>query len=126
MTEPRHPARLIGCRSGCHRVGETGQPQGLQLHAIKLLAAEIRRIDGVRIDQHRSDASAAEHGGSERAGQTPACDDNIDVPQLGLPKPVCLRRKSSKNNKARCAIPAGRGRYRGIAVKLRAAGDHGE
>ena len=84
--EARHPAFLIRRRAAQHRVGEAGQPQRLQLHAVELLAAEIRRIDRVRIDQHGVDAGAAEHCGRERAGEAAACDDNIGVPQLHLPK----------------------------------------
>ena len=66
-------------------------PQRTELQAVELLAAEIRRIDRVRIGQHGVDTGPAEHGGGKRAGQTAACDRNVGVPQLHLPK-----RKSHK------------------------------
>ena len=78
------PGFLVGRRRTHHGVGETGQPQRLQLRAVELFAAEIRRVDRVRIDQHGIDACAAEHGGCERAGEAATCDDNVGVPQLHL------------------------------------------
>jgi hypothetical protein len=81
----RHQAIGGGGRGGDHGRGKAGQPQRLQLDVIDLLAAEIRRIDRMRVDQNGIDAGTAQHRGRERTREAATGNDNIGVPQLHLP-----------------------------------------
>jgi len=51
--------------------------QQRDLRCIELLAAEIRRIDRMRVDQDRTQARATQHDRGGRAGQPAADDRNI-------------------------------------------------
>src|SRR5688572_30271944 len=59
FTVIRHP------RKDC--VGESGFLKNLYLGAIQFFAAEIQRVDGVRIDENAIDPSTPQHRGRDRA-----------------------------------------------------------
>jgi hypothetical protein len=62
--EARDPAFAIESPGAEHRIRQPGPPQDRGLRAVKLFAAQLRRIDGVRIDQHDIVARPRQHGGS--------------------------------------------------------------
>ena len=81
------------------RVRESGLVQHADLLATDLFAAQLRRIDRMRIDQDGGDAGASQHGGGDRAGEPAAYDGNI---ASGASAPVsafertCTTAKSNK------------------------------
>jgi len=64
---------------------ETGQAQRLHLRAVELLAAEVFGIGRMRIDDDGVNAGAAKHGGSKRAGQPAAGNDNVRLAHCHAP-----------------------------------------
>ena len=48
--------------------------------SVKLLAAEVGRIDRMRVDQERVDAGTAQHGCGSRSGEAAADDGDIRMP----------------------------------------------
>lgn len=79
--DPQFVARRCGVQ---HRIGNTGLAKQAELRPVELLAAEVRRINRVRIDQHRVDAGAPQHRGRGGAGKPAADDRNVRVPHGGL------------------------------------------
>src|SRR6185437_16340590 len=91
--EAGDPGRAVG-RGGTEDVG--GEPRALEdrdLRAVEFLAAEVGRIDGVRIDEDGVDAGAPEHRRGHRAGQSAADYDNIRILHRSISAhPGCVSR----------------------------------
>ena len=86
--EAGDPGLTVGRRVAQHIVGEPGLLQDIDLDAVELLAAEVGRIDGIGIDEHRVDAGAAKHRRSHRARQ--ATTDNHHICILHRAISVCV------------------------------------
>ena len=71
--EAGDPAFAVGRRRRQYALGEAGFLQDLDLHAVKFFAAEVRRINRVRIDHDGVDAGSPEHRGRGGARE-PAAD----------------------------------------------------
>ena len=80
IAETRDPDVAVQGGRLHHGVGEAGLSQDIDLAVAEFLAAQVGRIDLVRIDQDCGDASAPERGCDGGSGQSAANDCNIRVP----------------------------------------------
>ena len=87
--EARDPAFAVEGAGAQHRIGETGAPQDRGLRAVELLAAQIGRIDRMRIDQDDAEAVARQHRGCGRACKTAAGNDDVGLPHGDAPFFLC-------------------------------------
>src|SRR3954463_2282736 len=62
------------------RIGETGLAQQVELLTAQFLAAQLGRINGVRIDQHSRDACAAKHRRGRRTRKSASDDGHVRIP----------------------------------------------
>ena len=76
------PVLPVGARRGGDDLAEPGPGEQADLLLVELLAAEIRRIDLVRVDEHGVDPGPAEHGGRRRSGEPASDDGNVRMPHV--------------------------------------------
>jgi hypothetical protein len=92
--EARHPGFPIERRCAQHRIGKAGLAQHARLRAVDLLAAEVGRVNAMRIDQHDTVARAPEHGRGGGAGKSAARDEDVGLAHGASSKLPCMRPKA--------------------------------
>jgi hypothetical protein len=95
IAEAGFPDFAVECRGAQRRVRKAGLAQQGELIAAELLAAQLRRIGHMRIDQDGGYAGAAEHRRSRRAGEAATDDRDICVAHGLVPVRInhCARKR---------------------------------